>query len=364
MAGIYVHVPFCTAKCAYCDFYSVARPDYADAYIGAVEQDYVARIGELGGEAVETLYFGGGTPSLLSPGQFGRLASIFDISDLKEFTIEVNPDDVSPDKVKAWIDAGVDRVSIGVQSLDDGELRTVGRRHDSRQALSAIELLQRSGISNISGDLVYGLPGQTAPSFVRSLNQLISSGIKHLSAYSLGYEEGTRLWRWLQEGRVVPADDDLTLEMYTSLCRVAASAGFEHYEISNFALPGFRSLHNSAYWCGTPYLGLGPGAHSLDSCGVRRYVPSDIKTYLKAPCTASVIDEEDNTDRANDRIMVSLRTAGGLDLTLFDDGDRAKIEAAALPWLESGDLVESPSGFAIPERSWMLSDAIIRDLLL
>ena len=252
MAGIYVHVPFCRAKCAYCDFYSVARPEMAEAYVDAVIREFRLRRGELGDGAVRTLYFGGGTPSLLSPDQFALLSSYFDKDGIEEFTIEVNPDDVTPEKIDAWLQSGVNRISIGVQSLDDDELRSVGRRHNARQALDAIALIRSKGIDNISGDLIYGLPGQTLDSFRRSLEGLINAGITHLSAYSLSYEEGTLLWRRLQEGKVTPADEELTLAMYAALCEQARLARFEHYEISNFALPGYRSRHNSSYWRNVP----------------------------------------------------------------------------------------------------------------
>lgn len=364
MAGIYVHVPFCTVKCAYCDFYSVARRDMADRYIDAVGREYAVRRNELGTEPVETLYFGGGTPSLLSPEQFKRLSSYFDKAGVGEFTIEVNPDDVSKDKIDAWLDAGVNRISIGVQSLDDDELRTVGRRHNAAQAIDAIALLRSKGITNISGDLIYGLPGQTVDSFRRSLAGLIDTGITHLSAYSLSYEEGTRLWRRLQEGRVEPADEELTEMMYDALCEGARAAGFEHYEISNFAKPGFRSRHNSSYWRGVPYLGLGPGAHSLDAVGIRRYVPSDIRAYINSPESAALADAESDIDRANDSIMVSLRTAEGLDLSQFSVIQRQKIASAADPWIKSGKLSVTDIGYAVTEKGWLVSDAIIRDLML
>ncbi len=178
MAGIYIHVPFCTVKCAYCDFYSVARPDKAQAFVEAVAREYAARLDELGGETVMTLYIGGGTPSLLSPELFARLISPFDLSAVEEFTIEVNPDDVDSQRIEAWLAAGVNRVSIGIQSLDDKELAAVGRRHNAAQAVEAIALLQSKGITNISGDLIYGLPEQTIESFADSLRRLIDTDRK------------------------------------------------------------------------------------------------------------------------------------------------------------------------------------------
>ncbi len=364
MAGIYIHVPFCTVKCAYCDFYSVARPDMADAYIEAIGREYAARRNEISGEKISTIYIGGGTPSLLSPEQFERLTSFFELDGINEFTIEVNPDDVSPAKVDTWIGCGINRVSIGVQSLDDNELKTVGRRHNARQALDAIALIQRKGITNISGDLIYGLPGQDIDSFGRSLSALIDTGITHLSAYCLSFEEGTRLWRWLEQGRVSQADDSLIEDMYTLLCRQCSAAGFEHYEISNFAKPGFRSRHNSSYWREVPYLGLGPGAHSLDINGMRHYVPSDIRAYITNPESAALIDEESDTDRANDRIMTSLRTTEGIDMLCFTPSQQRAIEKSAMPHLASGHLTATGRGYAIPEQAFLISDAIIRDLLL
>ena len=365
LAGmIYIHVPFCTVKCAYCDFYSVARPDMADAFVDAVAVEYAARKDELDGCRPSTLYIGGGTPSLLNPGCFRRLVEGVGNPSVEEFTVEVNPDDVDRQHIEAWLAAGVNRVSMGVQSLEDAELKAVGRRHDSRQALEAIALLQTCGITNISADLIYGLPGQTPESFGRSMHKLLASGITHLSAYCLSYEEGTRLWRWREQGRVMPADEDTLVDMYTLLCRETAVAGFEHYEISNFAKPGYRSRHNSGYWRGEPYLGLGPGAHSLDCRGIRRYVPSDLRTYLKSPAAAAVVDEEDDTDRSNDRIMVSLRTSSGLNLSQFTDGEKASIMKSACRYLSTGQLVATDDGIVIPEKYWLLSDAIIRDLLL
>ena len=186
------------------------------------------------------------------PGAIRKVNLIFELDGINEFTIEVNPDDVSPAKVDTWIGCGINRVSIGVQSLDDNELKTVGRRHNARQALDAIALIQRKGITNISGDLIYGLPGQDMESFGRSLSALIDTGITHLSAYCLSFEEGTRLWRWLEQGRVSQADDSLIEDMYTLLCRQCSAAGFEHYEISNFAKPGFA--RDTTHHIGAKYL--------------------------------------------------------------------------------------------------------------
>lgn len=362
MAGIYVHVPFCHAKCAYCDFYSIANTRYIDEFIKAISAEYDSRRGEIPQE-VATLYFGGGTPSILKPEHFLALSSIFYGLHPVEFTIEVNPEDVTDERIHTWLSCGVDRVSMGVQSLIDAELRGVNRRHTAKEALDAIERLQKNGISNISADLIYGLPGQTQNSWINSLDTLLGTGITHLSCYCLSYEEGTLLYRRLSEGLITQADDDAITCYYNNLCARTTEKGFEHYEISNFALPGFRSRHNSSYWTGTPYLGLGPGAHSLGTDGLRRFVPNDIRAYINNPRHALIVDEESVTDRLNDYIMISLRTAAGLDMNTFNERQRSYLLRQAQGYITSGNLIHSSTNrLIIPESSWLISDAIIRDL--
>lgn len=364
MAGIYVHVPFCHAKCAYCDFYSVARRESASAYVDAVLAEYAARRHELGGEPVRTLYFGGGTPSVLPVDGFARLAETLMAPTVEEFTMEVNPEDVDAGRLAAWRSAGVGRISIGVESLVDAELKAVNRRHSADGALRAIEAIGRAGIDNISADLIYGLPGQTAASWRSSLERLIATGITHLSAYCLSYEEGTLLWRRLMRGDISEASDEVVAEMYGILCETAASAGFEHYEISNFALPGMRSRHNSNYWLPVPYLGLGPGAHSLTGAGLRRYNEADLKAYLLSPADFTTDDPETDAERVNDIIMTALRTSAGLDIDALPAQYAPVVRAGAEQWLRRGALVASDAGFRIAESSWLVADAIIRDLMV
>lgn len=364
MAGIYVHVPFCHSKCFYCDFYSLASTARVDAYADALAREWAARKGEFGGESVTTLYFGGGTPSILRPDVFSRLAALFPLQKVDEFTIEVNPEDVSEAAAEAWLKAGVNRVSMGVQSLDDAELRAVGRRHTAAQALEAVRTLRRAGIGNISGDLIYGLPGQTVESWRESLRTLLGSGITHLSAYCLSFEQGTRLYRMREKGEVAEQDDEVIERMYGVLCDQARRAGMNHYEISNFARPGMESRHNSSYWTGAPYLGLGPGAHSLGADGVRRFVPSNLNRWLADPENAAERDEETATDRINDRILISLRTARGLDLSALETDAAAHIAQAARPHVLSGNLVETGTHLVVPESRWLLCDSVIRDLFM
>lgn len=372
MAGIYVHIPFCRSKCAYCDFYSMPLRDeaVARATVGRLLDERDARAGELGGLPVTTVYVGGGTPSSLPAEALACLLDGLAVHNAGEFTVELNPDDVTPTLARILAGAGVNRVSMGVQSLDDNELRAVGRRHTAAQALRAVDTIVGAGITNISLDIILGLPGQTPESFSRSLEGLIATGVPHFSAYILSYEPGTRLTARLNAGKTVRTPDEVIATMYDALTATARNAGFEHYEISNYARPGMHSRHNSAYWDMTPYLGLGPGAHSLAADGTRRFNPSNLKGWLAAePGRYAVVDTESTTDRVNDMIITALRTSAGLSLDLLADrfGDTVarEVRRSALRHIASGNLVEiGPQRLAIPEERWIVSDPIMADLMI
>ncbi len=281
---------------------------------------------------------------------------------LREFTIEANPEDINPRRLDCWRALGIDRVSMGVQSLNDTELKAVGRRHSAAMALDAINMIQQAGFDKISCDLIYGLPTQTVESWRDSLSRLLDTGISHLSAYSLSYEEGTLLYARMISGRVTPADDDTVARMYESLIGMAADRGFRHYEISNFAMPGFEAIHNSSYWNSTPYLGLGPSAHSFDG-SVRRVNPASVKKYLQQ-IPSFEIESESTADRLNDIIITALRTDTGLDLAALPAGFRNEVERSARKWLNRSMLVYQNNRIVIPERYWLMADAIMRDLII
>ncbi len=365
MAGLYIHIPFCRSKCIYCDFFSSARTVMTGRFIDALISELRTRAGAFKGK-ISTIYVGGGTPSTLPYDVLQRLLLALGGFDVSEFTVEVNPEDVTPELTKILVGNGVDRVSMGVQSLSDVELRAVGRRHTSAQALEAISTLRRGGVGNLSVDLIYGLPLQTPQSWQQSLDRMILEMPEHMSAYALSVEESTPLGRLVERGKVAVAGDDDVAEMYARLCESAVSAGYEHYEIANFARGGFRSRHNSAYWDFSPYLGLGPGAHSFDG-HTRRYNVEDIGAYLTDPIAASRIDEESEADRENDFLMVGLRTADGVDLDtfgrLFGADELRRVEFAAEPLISSGDIVRHGSHLRIPERRWLVSDSIIIELM-
>ena len=264
MAGVYIHIPFCARKCVYCDFYSVgARLADWPRLVSALLDEARNRVPELTGAGAkcDTLYIGGGTPSLLPPGEFGRLAAgVLSLTGpVSEFTVEVNPDDVTGELADAWRGAGVDRVSMGVQSLVDDELRAIGRRHDSRRAREAYDTLRRR-FGNVSLDLMFGLPGQTRRSLRESVAGVNDMRSEHVSVYSLMYEERTALTRMRDSGRIDETPEEESAAMFADISEMLDAAGYEQYEISNYSLPGFRSRHNSAYWSGEPYVGLGRGA--------------------------------------------------------------------------------------------------------
>lgn len=345
MAGLYVHIPFCRSKCAYCDFYSGPLRTFRPAeYASALLTEHRARA-TTGDYA--TVYVGGGTPSAVDASLLAPFTAMS--ADGAEVTIEVNPEDVNERNVRMWRSAGFNRVSMGVQSLCDRELQAVGRRHSAQEAVEGYMRLRDGGFDNVSLDLIYGLPMQGLGSWQDSLGEVLEMSPEHLSAYCLQYEPGTLLHTRLVKGRIEETPEETIVEMYRHLCAETAAQGFEHYEISNFAKPGMHSRHNSAYWVMEPYLGLGPGAHSYID-GIRSYNPSDLPKYMENPQGACVIEEEDETERHNDRVMVELRTARGLNPDILSEGEKR---------LAKRLLVKNEDGrWRISEDDWMRADAI------
>ncbi len=374
MAGIYVHIPFCGQRCIYCDFFStVGLQHLAGDYVNALLVEARLRVAELGKDAVRTLYVGGGTPSTLSAEHWQRLIAglreRFMLSELDEFTVEVNPDDVTQAYMENLHRLGVNRVSMGVQSLVDEELRTINRRHTASQAMDAVRYIHEAGIDNVSIDLIYGLPGQTLSSWRRSVEGALRLGVQHISAYNLSYEPGTRLWHLRESGAVHEADDDLCVDMYHTLVQMLGSANFEHYEISNFALPGYYSRHNSAYWDGTPYLGLGASAHSYDGA-VRRYNPGDLHGYIRSLLSGqsvAVAEPSQWWERYDEMVMVRLRTARGLDVQAVAEkfGEKASrhLMREARRHVQGGLLRQAGNHLVLTASGVMMSDSVIRDLM-
>lgn len=320
-----------------------------------------------------TLYLGGGTPSImpleLTAALINGLHDVFDLSNIEEFTIEVNPDDVTSSYIATLCSMGVNRVSMGVQSFNDNELRTINRRHTAQQAIHAIEMIKKAGIDNVSIDLIYGLPGQSLESWKHNVQQAIDLEVQHLSAYCLSYEKGTRLWVMREQGKVEEVSDDNCIAMHDLLVKMLKEAGYEHYEISNFARPGYRSRHNSSYWNFTAYLGLGAAAHSFDG-SVRRYNPSSIKQYIEKlsnGTTAFVEEHLEWWERYDEEVMVRLRTSDGLDTRLIAQryGDKVynHLIKQSQQFIEQGLLRVKDDMIILTPSGVMLSDKIIRDLM-
>ncbi len=375
MAGVYVHIPFCASRCSYCDFFSTLRLDeVGHDYVEALIAEARLRKAELNGKPVKTLYMGGGTPSQLPLPLLARLIdglkATLDLNAVQEFTLEANPDDVTPEWCAAVRALGVNRVSMGVQSFQDAVLRLVGRRHTARQAIDAVASLRHAGIDNISIDLIYGLPGQTLETWAESVRQAVDLRPQHISAYGLTYEPGTRLWQQRECGEVVEASEDQYLDMYRILIGLLQVAGYEHYEISNFALPGYRSRHNSSYWNETPYLGLGAAAHSYDGT-MRRSNPADLCGYIRRITSgqpACQVEDLAWWERYDERVMLGLRTADGVDAHRLrsDFGDKAwaHFVSEARRHIDAGNMICTDDGrYILTSEGIVLSDSVMRDLM-
>ena len=376
MAGIYIHVPFCQSRCAYCDFYSTTLLAHREAYVDTVCREFRHRLPELKGEPVKTIYFGGGTPSTLTIEELRKI--ITEIltqspplnSQFEEITLEANPDDLTEEYIQGLRTLPFNRVSLGIQSFHDRTLRLVGRRHTAQEAIDAVHRLQRHGLTNISIDLIYGLPGETLDDWAYSLDQAIALSVKHISAYHLTYEEGTRLWRMQVQGLASPIDEEQSVKSFELLREKLLGAGYEHYEISNFALPDYHSRHNSSYWQSTPYIGLGPGAHSYDGLD-RRWNLGDLTNYIATPCDEDVPHETEHLttdERYDERIITELRTSRGINLTrlLTDFGERYHTHCMrqASPYLDRGQLIRTADNhLSLTPESILISDAVMRDLL-
>lgn len=373
--GIYIHVPFCRGKCSYCSFYSVGglkRIDwktFAEAVVGEMR----LRVSETNGWRNVTIYIGGGTPSMMDVVDLAWMLDCVRESIVSrtgadvmfpEITIEVNPDDVDEHKAKAWRDAGISRVSMGVQSMVDQELKSIGRRHDVSQVHDAYVIL-RKYFSNISLDMIFGLPGQTLSSLEKTLDEFLRLKPEHISAYSLMYEERSLLTKQLERGEIEEQPENISVEMFSLINARLRDGGYERYEISNYSLPGRRSVHNSSYWEGIPYIGLGPSSHSFDGYGVRRWNHADIKAYNNG--RVSYEEEHLSSDeRREEMIMTMLRVKEGLDLKRFREefGEREyeRLLKKCGPYIRTGRIVRECDSLCLTDVGVMISDDIVSSL--
>ena len=380
MAGIYIHIPFCKSRCIYCAFYSTTDPSLRQRYVDAVCREMVIRgeRREERGERIDTIYLGGGTPSQLTADQLRQLFIYINkvyklpppsggVGGGVEVTIECNPDDITPEYAEALSQLPVNRVSMGAQTFDDKRLRFLHRRHTANQVQQAVSRLRDAGIRNISIDLMYGFPGETLSQWERDIDSALSLDVEHLSAYCLSIEEGTPLYKLhKRDGSFcVICDEETERQMYYLLIDRLTAAGYEHYEISNFAKPGFRSRHNSSYWTDVPYIGLGAAAHSYDG-QQRRWNIDDINTYIKGIENGEpAYDYEliDDTTRYNDRVMLALRTCEGLDLQSLTPADRDYLLPLANRYIADGLLSNDGRRLRLTRNGLFVSDMVISDLM-
>lgn len=363
--GVYVHVPFCISKCGYCDFCRVTELGLVGEYLKTLEKEIEKS--RVAGLQPRTIYFGGGTPSCIGKENVSKLLGIvgmsFDLRKVEEFTVECNPDDVDRELCEILVKNGVNRVSMGVQSMNEKMLRLMGRRHSVEQVKNAVTYLRESGVRNISLDFIYGLPMLENYDFERDLEEFLEFDVEHCSAYSLSYEEGSRFTKMVEEGRLTPIEDDEVAEQYEILTVKMRERGFEHYEISNYAREGKRSMHNSSYWKKTPYYGFGPGASSYDG-KMRTTNVMEVKGYIRSGGEEkSLVEKLTTLDEYEEAVMLRLRTIEGVGVEELPEEYRTEFLEKARVEMKNGNLVEKEGRYFIPEKKWFVADGIIERLV-
>ena len=366
--GLYIHIPFCKAKCAYCDFYSLAHSEEKmDAYMAALLRHLEEVAPRAAGMQVDTVYFGGGTPSYLGAARLCRILQTvlrrYDVARDAEITLEANPDSAGDWKeLRRLRRAGFNRLSLGVQSTDDALLRRIGRVHTYEQVQQAVKAARQAKFTNLSLDLIYGLPGQTMEDWQRTLADAVALGPEHLSCYGLKLEEGTPLWQ--QRQTLTLPDDDAQADMYLYTVAALGEMGYEQYEISNFAKPGKASRHNLKYWNMEEYAGFGPGAHS-DFGGVRYGYVRDIDSYIAGKLVLSESENDSTLARDYEYVMLSLRTAAGIDRQTFEKRYRQRfqpMETLFEQYEKAGLALPTEGGWRLTPKGFLVSNSIIAAL--
>jgi oxygen-independent coproporphyrinogen III oxidase len=374
MAGIYIHIPFCRQKCHYCNFFSVASVKWKDEFVTALRKEIELRKDYLEGETVNTIYFGGGTPSLLRISHLAlsieHLAKHFDIDPQAEITLEANPDDLSIEFLKDLKTTPVNRLSIGIQSFFNDDLQYLNRVHSAEQAIRAIENARAAGFENLTIDLIYGIPTLTDEKWAKNLETFFALKIPHLSAYALTVEQRTPLALLIEKGKYAPVDENQSVTHFKMLLEETQKHDFIHYEISNFAREGFYSKHNSIYWLGGHYLGLGPSAHSFNGAS-RQWNVSNISKYIKLTDYQTSLEEKEVLtldQRYNEYVMTSLRTIWGCDtvhiLNVFGEKYEAYFTKNASPFIEKGLLYRDGSKYFLTDTGKLFADGIASDLFI
>ena len=403
MAGIYIHIPFCKSKCGYCGFYSLPSMKLKDRFLEALKAEIVGRRNYLNHEGIDTLafpsmsyrtttgvsvsmdgktrydmpsvepistiYFGGGTPSLLSVDEIRGLLHLinmhYPVAKNPEITLEANPDTLSPEYFAALRETGVNRLSIGIQSFFDDDLNYLGRKHNSTHARQCLDWARQAGFGNLSIDLIYGLPTSNAVQWNRNLDLFFESGAPHLSAYALTLEPNSILTKQIEQGKALPVNEEDAVRDYDILCRRAAENGFLHYEISNFCKSGRHSKHNASYWFGTPYLGLGPSAHSFDGTS-RQWNVANVERYLDAGLRDAGREALTPEQHYDEYVMLRLRTHWGIDLKWLkrEMGERfsSHCERQAQPLIKEGRLTQTREFLYLDDRQMLFADGVAEEL--
>ncbi|MCX6325576.1 MAG: radical SAM family heme chaperone HemW [Bacteroidia bacterium] len=374
MAGIYIHTPFCKKLCFYCDFYHIISSDDNSAFVDALLKEALLRKNYLGTETVTTIYFGGGTPSVFSITELDTILNhinkLFRVEGNCEITIELNPDDVNSDYLRGLKKLNINRISLGIQSWRDSDLKMLNRRHDSAQATMALRETFKAGFENVTIDLIYGIPGMSQKEWASNLDFSFSFDIKHLSAYHLTIEPGTVFGKMLEKGLIAEIDEEESNSLFNILIEKAESAGFIHYEISNFGKPSYFSIHNSNYWKQIIYLGLGPSAHSFNGYS-RQWNICDLKGYIKSVNTGKSFFESEKLDskaRFNEYIMTSLRTMWGIDLEYiertFEKEGYDYVVNLAGKFRDYGLMKHDKNTLVLTNQGKMISDNIISEFMM
>ena len=373
MAGIYIPIPFCKRRCIYCDFFSTTQSEKKSTYVHALCQELDMRKDYLEGEDIETIYLGGGTPSQLTQEEleeiFSTLYNIYKVKEDAEITLEANPDDLTPEYIHMLRTLPINRISMGIQTFQEETLKLLHRRHTAQQAIEAVQHCREAGFQNISIDLMYGLPGETLETWKEDLQQAIALHPEHISAYHLIYEEGTALWKLREQNQVEEADEDLSVTLFKTLIEELTHAGYEHYEISNFCLPGLHSRHNSSYWTGKKYLGCGPSAHSFNGTS-RQWNVASLDKYIQSIQQGELdheIEELDIYTRYNDFVITTIRTHWGMSLShlrsTYGENLYQYCLRMAKPHLDQGVLEIKEDTLKLTKEGIFISDGIMSDLL-
>lgn len=372
MAGIYLHIPFCKKACHYCNFHFSTSLKLKNDFVAALLKEIKLRKEYIGDEKVETIYFGGGTPSLLSEEEVKTiLAAVYEyysITDDAEITLEANPDDITQKQLKDWKPAGINRLSIGVQSFFDEHLTWMNRAHNAGQSKDSIRMAQQQGFHNITIDLIYGIPGLSDEQWKQNIEQALELNIPHLSCYALTVEPATALQKMIEQKKYTDVVPEVQARQFLQLTERLEQAGYEHYEISNFAKPGHRSRHNSSYWTGTKYIGLGPSAHSFNGVS-RQWNVANNALYIKALEKDQLQAETEMltaSQQLNEYIMISLRTVEGIDLEKvaerFGEKETARLKNLADKYIKNGNLTVTDNTLRLTKEGRLFADGIAADL--